>query len=173
MIGCILAIDPATHCGWALRCPDGSIVSGVWSLKQSRYEGGGMRWLRMRGFLEEIGRTSQPELVAYEEVRNHKGVDAAHIYGGIVSVLQEWAEKKGIPYTALPVATVKRTATGKGNADKDAMVAAAKQRWPQFLVEDDNQADALWILETAVRQHCPVRAAREPVQQSMLPDVAF
>jgi len=50
----------------------------------------------------------------------------------------------------VPVGTIKRHATGKGNADKAAMMAAARARG--FSPADDNEADAiailLWALET-------------------------
>jgi crossover junction endodeoxyribonuclease RuvC len=89
------------------------------------------------------------ELVAFEEVRRHLGTDAAHIYGGIIATVQTWCEANQVPYTGIPVATIKKRATGKGNADKKAVTAAARERWPEQRVEDDNQADALWILECA------------------------
>lgn len=54
---------------------------------------------------------------------------------------------------AIDVATVKRTATGKGNADKLAMIAAANARWSLSLgPKDDDEADARWIAETAGQQ---------------------
>ena len=46
--------------------------------------------------------------------------------------------------------TIKRFATGKGNTNKDAMIAATRARG--FSPADDNEADAiailLWALET-------------------------
>jgi len=161
----ILAIDPGTLCGWALRLDDGSVHSGTWNLKPSRFEGGGMRWLRLRGFLDELVRISlvTPALIAFEEVRHHTGVDAAHVYGGIIATVQTWAESRSVPYTGVPVGTIKKTATGKGNAKKDAMVAAARARWPEQQIADDNQADALWILETARQQHGAPEATNDDV----------
>jgi hypothetical protein len=44
----------------------------------------------------------------------------------------------------LPGATGKRYATGKGNADKAAMIAAMRARG--FAPTDDNEADALALL---------------------------
>ena len=53
-------------------------------------------------------------------------------------------------WIGVPVGTIKRHATGKGNADKAAMVAAVRARG--FSPADDNEADAiailLWALET-------------------------
>jgi Holliday junction resolvasome RuvABC endonuclease subunit len=47
-------------------------------------------------------------------------------------------------YQGVPVGTIKRYATGKGNADKAAMVAAMRARG--FAPVDDNEADALALL---------------------------
>lgn len=156
---CVLAIDPGTHCGWALGLP-GGILSGTWELKPRRFEGAGMRWVRLRRFLDELAATASPEMVVVEEVRRHLGTDAAHIYGGIIAVVQAWCEERGIPYSAIPVGTIKKHATGRGNADKAAMIAAAVARWPEQLVADDNQADALWILDCAISQYASPGSGR-------------
>lgn len=50
----------------------------------------------------------------------------------------------GTPVAVAPPATVKRYATGKGNADKDTVLLAAARRFPWF-VGDNNAADALWL----------------------------
>ncbi len=146
----ILALDPGLSCGWALRQADGWTASGVWDLKPLRFfEGGGMPYVHLRRHLDAVGRV---DLVVLEEVRRHAGTMAAHVYGGILATVQSWCETQEppVPYTAIPVGTIKKRATGKGNAGKPAMVAAAQARWPEQNVNDDNQADALWLLECAV-----------------------
>ena len=135
----ILAIDPGTHCGYALSPTE----SGVWDLSSGRHEGGGMRFVRLRNYL--IKACDSVDMVAYEEVRRHLGTDAAHIYGGIVAIIQEHCELKEIPYQGVPVGTIKKFATGKGNSNKEAMLAAARKRWPEVNIVDDNQADALFL----------------------------
>lgn len=143
-----VGIDPGTRCGWAIRRSPTSIDSGVWNLAPRRHEGGGMRFLRMRKCLREILDAETVTVVAYEEVRRHMGVDAAHIYGGIVAVISEECEARGIPYVGVPVGTVKKLATGKGNAKKPAMIESANARWPGSpACLDDNEADARWIAE--------------------------
>jgi len=150
----ILAIDPGTHCGWAVGRGGKVLGSGVWDLKAGRWEGGGMRWVKLRRAVVEVADAFAVDLVAYEEVRRHMGTDAAHVYGGIVAVIQEWAEARAakVPYYGLPVGTVKKHATGKGNADKAKMIEAAQAKWPARNVTDDNEADALWILSCATAQ---------------------
>lgn len=147
----ILAIDLATTTGWALSS-HGVITSGTISFKGSRYEGGGMRFLRFRNWLRELLDLEKPSVVYYEEVRRHLSTDSAHIYGGLLAHLQAELELREIPYCGLPVGTIKKVATGKGNASKSEMVAAAKAKWPDQDIKDDNCADALWILHTGIKQ---------------------
>lgn len=148
---CILALDLGTTTGWALRSHDGLITSGTVSLRPGRYDGGGMRYLRFRTWLDGVLRDSGAiATIWFEEVRRHAGTDASHIYGGLLAILSAWAEQRDIPYQGVPVGTIKRHATGKGNADKAAMIAAVRARG--FHPADDNEADAiallLWALET-------------------------
>jgi hypothetical protein len=58
--------------------------------------------------------------------------------------LSAWCEERAIAYQGVPVGTIKRYATGKGNADKAAMIAAMRARG--FAPVDDNEADALALL---------------------------
>lgn len=147
----VLALDLGTTTGWAIRDFDGLITSGTVSFKPSRYDGGGMRYLRFTNWLTEIDRLSGPiEAIYFEEVRRHAGTDAAHVFGGLLAVLTSWGELRGVPYQGVPVGTIKKHATGKGNANKQAMIDAARKRG--FNPADDNEADAiailLWALET-------------------------
>ena len=148
---CILALDLGTTTGWALRTFDGLITSGTVSFRPGRFDGGGMRYLRFTNWLTEIDRLSGPiEAIYFEEVRRHVGTDAAHVFGGLMASLTSWAELRGIPYQGVPVGTIKKHATGKGNANKEAMITAARDRG--FSPVDDNEADAiailLWAIET-------------------------
>ncbi|MBO6542856.1 MAG: hypothetical protein JJ965_06845 [Alphaproteobacteria bacterium] len=145
----ILALDLGTTTGWALRGFDGLVTTGTASFKPGRYDGGGMRYLRFTNWLTELDRLSGPVgMIWFEEVRRHAGTDAAHVYGGLMASLSSWAELRGIPYEGVPVGTIKRHATGKGNANKAAMIAAGKARG--FSPADDNEADAIAILHWAI-----------------------
>lgn len=137
----ILAIDPGTKCGFATS-PE---QSGVWDLKTKRFESSGMRYVNLENALSRTCKSVGVDVVVFEEVRRHQGVSAAHVYGGFVAVIQTYCEKHNIQYTAVPVGTLKKFATGRGNANKDLMVAAAQNKWPHVDIVDDNHADALWI----------------------------
>ena len=124
-------------------------TSGTASFRPGRFDGGGMRYLRFSNWLGELDRLSGPiAAIWFEEVRRHVATDAAHVYGGLMATLTSWAELRGVPYEGVPVGTIKRHATGKGNADKDAMIAAARQRG--FSPADDNEADAIALLLWAI-----------------------
>jgi Holliday junction resolvasome RuvABC endonuclease subunit len=144
----ILALDLGTQTGWALASRDGSITSGSQSFKPQRFEGGGMRFLRFKRWLSDVYTAATIHAVYFEEVRRHAGVDAAHAYGGFLAHLTAWCEHHNIPYQGVPVGTIKKHATGKGNAGKDDMVAAACRRGHS--PTDDNEADALAILHWAI-----------------------
>ena len=108
-----------------------------------------MRFLRFKHWLTEIKQMAGGlDAVFAEEVRRHAGVDASHAYGGWLAILTAWCEHHQIPYEAVPVGTIKRHATGKGNANKDAMIAAVRGRG--FDPVDDNEADALALLGWAM-----------------------
>ena len=147
----ILALDLGTITGWALRGSDGHITSGSESFRPQRFEGGGMRYLRFKRWLTEIKQSCDSiDAVYFEEVRRHAGVDAAHAYGGFMAHLTAWCEHHQIPYQGVPVGTIKKHATGKGNASKAEMIAAAKARGHDPV--DDNHADALALLDWAMAQ---------------------
>ena len=145
----ILALDLGTRTGWALVDRNGNITSGTVEFRQDRWQGGGMRFLRFRAWLDEVHRLAGGfDRLIYEQVRRHAGTDASHLYGGWLAILEVWCEQKSIAYQGVPVGTIKRHATGKGNAPKEAMIAAARARG--FSPADDNEADAIAILHWAI-----------------------
>ena len=144
----VLAIDLGTTTGWALRSKDGQIAHGFASFKPQRFEGGGMRYLRFKRWLTEIkALATDIHAVYFEEVRRHAGVDAAHVYGGLMATLTTWCEHHNIAYQGVPVGTIKKHATGKGNAGKDEMIASVQARGHQ--PADDNEADAIALVYLA------------------------
>ena len=141
----ILALDLGTTTGWALMHADGQITSGSQSFKPQRFEGGGMRFLKFKRWFTDVKQcTSGIDLVMFEEVRRHAGVDAAHAYGGFMGQLTAWCEHHQIPYEGVPVGTIKKHATGKGNAGKEDMIASARARGHN--PADDNEADAIALV---------------------------
>jgi len=147
----ILTLDLGTQTGWAICLSDNHITSGSECFKPNRFEGGGMRYLRFRQWLEELQQlTGGIERIYFEEVRRHLGVDAAHAYGGFLAHLTAWCEDKHIPYLGVPVQTIKKHITGKGNASKQMVIDAVTAKG--FAPVDDNESDALALLDFVLTQ---------------------
>lgn len=153
----VLALDLGTTTGWAMQlAAGGRIESGAVSFRPSRYDGGGIRYLRFRGWLDSIAAdVAGIGVVHYEEVRRHLSTDAAHVHGGLLATLTSWCEERSIAYQGVPVGTIKRFITGKGNADKQAVIKAVRVRG--FHPSDDNEADAIAVLLWAIETHGGVR----------------
>ncbi len=101
-----------------MQLAGGKIASGTVSFRPSRYDGGGMRYLRFRAWLDSVATDiAQPAAIYFEEVRRHASTDAAHLYGGFLATLTSWCEQRSIAYQGVPVGTIKRYMTGKGNAE--------------------------------------------------------
>lgn len=146
----ILALDPATQCGWAHSCGQ----QGTWDLSIRRDESDGMRLLRLRGKLNEIKSSAGIDLLVFEAARNAgaKMQGALVVQAQIQGVIKLWCVDNKVEYRGYSPSEIKKHATGKGNANKEVMIAAAKAKWPNAAIEDDNTADAMWILDLVTKQ---------------------
>ena len=145
----ILALDLGQTTGWAVRNADSVITHGTVQFRPGRHEGGGMPFLRFRAWLQELDEAVDGiDAVFFEEVHGHRGTAAAQIYGGFLAHLTAWAEMNKVPYEGVPVGTIKRHITGKGNATKEEVIAAVRAKG--FSPVDDNDADALALLDWAI-----------------------
>lgn len=144
----ILTLDLGTHCGWAFNDRNGDISHGTEHFDGHVRHGPALRWLQFRSFLSQKGLSINT--VYYEDVRRHVGTDAAHVYGGFLALLQIYAHVNNARLVGVGVGVIKKHWTGKGNASKDLMIAAAIERG--FKPVDDNAADALALLSYALEQ---------------------
>lgn len=92
-------------------------------------------------------------------VRSSAAVIIGMVHGAVRSMLLD----HDTPHAIVPPATLKKYATGKGNADKTAMaIAALKRAGAEFA--DDNECDAWW-LRMAGLQHLGASAFHLPAAQ--------
>lgn len=149
----ILAIDIGTTTGWARCSRDGKVAGGSEKFAPKRLEAAGQRWLKFRAFLnEQRQHAGEIHAIYFEEVMMHgtkqqPNTIAAHVYGGFLACLEMWCAANNVPLRPVGVGVVKKHWTGKGNADKDAMIATARAKG--FAPIDSNHADALAILSLA------------------------
>lgn len=147
----ILALDLATSTGWAAW--DGRLIaSGKQSFPLRRGESPGMRLLRFRTWIRGVIADLQPEVIAWEApLAKGSGMARGGLTGEALAALV-LVEAEGVraQTTTIYPATLKKHATGKGNAPKAAMVSAARERWG-VEPESHDHADALcvlgWVLE--------------------------
>lgn len=138
----ILALDVASATGWA-RYVGGEISSGVVKLRQRTVRGvKEPRGAKFSGFRRWLEGQSRPDVLVLERVGHFKSAAAAETVHGLLAIAEGWAYEVGVPVEYLSPMTVKKHATGRGNASKNDMLAAAAQRWPGVRFADDNEADA-------------------------------
>ncbi len=162
----ILALDPATRCGWAYANGE-HLGYGVWDLGISGSEHAGKRLVRLRDRLMDLHDTKGIERIAYEEASkgsHNPSVQAFH--NEIAGVIRMVAADIGVPAVPYPIGTIKKFATGNGRAMKPQMIRACKTVLG-IETEDDNVADALFLLELA-KQDIKPAPAREPVKRTVL-----
>jgi len=149
----VLALDLGTKLGWAIRHRDGRIESGHHDFSPARGEPEGLRFLRFRAWLYDTKRRLETAGESIAEIR-YERVDfirpgqaySAHVLGGNWGTVTAWAAHHGIACQGVPVGTIKRAVTGKGNSKKPAIMAAIKAMG--FDPRTTDEADALAVLHT-------------------------
>jgi len=147
----ILALDMATRTGWALY-NDGEVMSGVINLADKNKKGShGELFIRFNHHLANLAFKAQDEidLIVYEQA-HFRGGAATRLCVGLATCVLVYAAKYFIRTESVHTATLKKWATGKGNADKGDMIRAACVLGYQ--PQDDNEADALMLLEYTLRK---------------------
>jgi Holliday junction resolvasome RuvABC endonuclease subunit len=143
----ILALDPAVKCGVAHTA--GHVL--VWRLTDDPKEHPGAKLERLRTLIYRAAREWGIDLIAFENASfgsNNRDTAAGH--NKLIGVIELVAKELGVRCLGLNPATLKKHATGHGNAKKPAMIAAARDRL-RYDGCDDNEADALWVLDMATK----------------------
>lgn len=160
----ILALDVATHCGWAsgfLYMP--VFDSGVWDFTPKRDESGSLRLLMLKKKLQEVYSACPIDLVVFEAHRYTVGFQRRSniaIQFELQGVVKLFCEENGVASKGYSSTDIKKFATGKGNAKKPAMIEAAV-RLAKRVIEDDNEADAICLLSLA-KSEFSVSEATDP-----------
>lgn len=166
----ILALDTATHTGWA-RIANGVTDSGAADFsvrtkatKTIEADHPGRRFALFRNWLNVQLVEGKFDLVVYEAIVGgaRAGGSVSLIQKGFEAIVLENAFRRGLPVWSFAPATIKKWATGSGqltHESKIAMVETARLAFKgQTLLPhrptkaepwifDDNQCDALWLLD--------------------------
>jgi len=114
-------------------------------LETRKLKGRGVKRLSDAGwmFLELASRYDVVVIEGYSYGSQGRAIVSIGELGGVLRVELYRAE---IPVLEVPPSTLKKYATGKGNAPKDAVLAAAIRRL-EYGGHSSDEADALWLLE--------------------------
>lgn len=138
----ILALDPATKCGWAT-----GTAAGTWDLSVKKDESSGFRLVRFKAKLREICALESINLLFYERPGG-RNTNPIITQSEIIGVLKDFCIENQIEFRGVSSTEIKKFATGKGNAGKPEMIKAAQDKLG-YTGSDDNTADAMWIYEFA------------------------
>ena len=148
----ILALDPATKCGWALG--DGTLESsGTWDLSTRSDESAGMKLLRLESKLVTIATAGKIDLVVFETPAHHTYPLALISHAKFIAVIERFCSRHEINYRGYPPTEIKKATTGKGNAKKEVVAAAVRAKFPELKLTDDNEADAIALYELARQEY--------------------
>ena len=141
----ILALDPGSITGWAVGDEIGIVDSGTWNIAPGKKDLPGIRYLNLLRNLDQIHLKYHAEMIVYEKSYQRSQI-AGQYFHGFVATLQTWCARESIPTEIVYSNTLKKWATGDGHATKHQMVALGAERF-NLPEADDNEIDALWLLE--------------------------
>lgn len=176
----VLGLDLGTNCGYSyayvkdkeLIVPEKlNMHIGQWDLSAGPYDSGALRFVRLRQFLSVL----KPDLIAFEDVRYTpsekltkfnmhailaRAATSCEFFGALKATVSSWAEENGVSCGSFPIGTIKRRATGKGNANKSDMIKACNEMFrTEFDSENyetagyDNAADSAFVCLLALENY--------------------
>jgi Holliday junction resolvasome RuvABC endonuclease subunit len=159
----IAAFDPSLTTGWCTMDPiigkGGKprryVRSGVWRIDhKATKESIGMRWIKLENHLVTLFDNFQPQIVVVEVPAFAKNREIA-VMKSCVAIIQKVSEQYGLQYFEANPKTIKKHATGNGNASKEMMINAAIDKWGNlgWKPETNDEADARWIADWAYKQY--------------------
>lgn len=185
----VLGLDLGTNCGYSycyikekqLVAPENiEMHIGQWDLSAGSYDSGALRFVRLRQFLSIL----KPDIIAFEDVKYTpsekltkfnmhsilaRAATSCEFFGALKSTVCTWAEENGIPCGSFPIGTIKKRATGKGNANKSDMIKACnemfKTDYDPVNYESagfDNAADSAFVCLLALENYAKGLSFAEP-----------
>lgn len=156
----VLAVDTASVSGVARIWLEGGSIMQTWSeldLMSPFKKEPERRMIAYRNALNEIIQTNKPDLFVFEKPHLRGG--NSFLLAGLRAVNVMCAYDHEVPYLEIHTSQVKKFATGKGNADKEEMMAAVRKRLiPQDQALTDNEADALMLAYYGWREYLKLPA---------------
>jgi hypothetical protein len=142
----ILALDTGGSTGWALYYQK-KIYSGTQIFPKLKCDDNGVVLTFFRSWINNMLRLYNIDVIYYEQP-HFRGV-GTQILVGYVTIVQQLCSVYAVKWVEIHSATLKKIATDNGRADKEEMMAAARQKKWKF--ETYDECDALWLLDYAIK----------------------
>jgi crossover junction endodeoxyribonuclease RuvC len=146
----ILALDLSlTGTGWARTPGDFSNLPASGVLRPPKgYDRGEARLSWITSAVQHLAKVYGTHVAVLEGYAFGR-TNQAHQMGELGGVVRLALYQSNVPMAVVPPSSMKKFATGKGNAGKEEVTAAAIRRLG-FDGHDNNVADAMWLLEMAL-----------------------
>jgi crossover junction endodeoxyribonuclease RuvC len=128
-------------------------------------------WAQITG---HIATPSRVDLVVIEQPAFSRQNGHMHDRSGLWWLVVDWLTSRGIPVVEVAPTALKKYATGKGTANKGAVVDATARRFPDIDTGsgDDNRCDALWLAAMGIDYLTGVSVV-PAAQRAVLDNVAW
>lgn len=136
----VLAVDPATRTGFAYLTGQ-SVEVGVLDLRLPKRSSHGEAFRFFSRWLHELIDKNSIDVLIFERAYGFRR--GSEFLGGLAAICH--CQDDRVAVMEANVSSLKKFATGKGNADKSMMIEAAKNYG--YSTSDDNEADAFLLLE--------------------------
>jgi Holliday junction resolvasome RuvABC endonuclease subunit len=140
----VVGLDLGNRTGFAHVTGDGRrLASGSYLCTETKRQG---RWARFRGELLGVLPPDDDFTIVIEAFGSRwLNAAAPALLFGLRAHVLHIAEARGVEVLEVAPSTVKRVATGKGNASKAEVFEAVARFWPDYLPDAYDEADALAI----------------------------
>lgn len=117
-----------------------------WVERVQTKPGGGNLFQRLRLIESKVLHlVGHPDLVAVEGLAHGSQTGQHLTRAGMWHLVMNGVDQRGIRWIEVPPTSLKKYATGRGNAGKDEVLAAAIRRFPDINVRGNDEADGLWL----------------------------
>lgn len=143
----IIGIDPGLKCGWAYYWSEDRPRCGTWDLSGPKGKFVGETLVMLGEYTRDLLVRVQPEIVVAElGLRISKATEQHNKMRGVI---QAECSLFGCRYVEVAPKSLKKHATGTGNATKDMMRVAFEKRFPKLGADllDDNAIDAMFLAD--------------------------
>lgn len=174
----ILALDLGKHTGWAFNSKDGLMYSEI--VNKAKKNTGGYEYWSLMEWLDSfkcLYNIDKIDTVVYEKVVTHRGMIAAHRYGGYEAILQTWCLNNKIKLIPIEVPVIRKYVKSKVNlttvktvrsnyrddgkslTDTDRRLLLKKEKSMALatdivgrVIVNDNMADAIVLLKYYIKE---------------------